>query len=200
MARTRNTARLMSLVAAVSLFFSAGSALAVTPVTDVTGLLAGILDVDKDPGQAERGFLEVINAERAAAGLGALTLDAQLSNVAREHSGRMAAEGTIFHNLDLGKIVTGAWKLLGENVGVGGSVAGLHRAFMASPKHAENVLGTYDRAGLGVVIQGSTIYVTEVFWLSKTSGATAGVQAPAKAPVVNAAAKPSGKGYWMVRS
>ena len=195
------TAPLMALVVALSLLFPAGSTLAVTPVVDVTGILSGILGVDKDPGQAERGFLEVINAERAAAGLGLLTLDSQLSIVAREHSGRMAAEGTIFHNLDLGKIVTGAWKLLGENVGVGGSVAGLHKAFMASPKHKENILGTYDRAGLGVVIEGSTIYVTEVFWLSKTAGASAGVQAPpAKPPVVNAAAKPSGKGYWMVRS
>ncbi|MGH2722133.1 MAG: CAP domain-containing protein, partial [Actinomycetota bacterium] len=204
MARRRKVlvaAPVTALVAALSLFFSAGSAPAVTPLVDVPGILAGILGVDKDPGQAERGFLELINAERAAAGLGVLTLDTQLSNVARDHSGRMAGEGTIFHNLDLGTIVTGAWKLLGENVGMGGTVAGLHKAFMASPKHKENVLGTYDRAGLGVVIEGSTIYVTEVFWLSKTAGAAAGIPAaPAKPAVVNAAPKPGGAGYWMVRS
>jgi ribosomal protein L24E len=202
MARTRKVL-VMAVCAAISLLVSTGSTLAATSgAGDVTGLLANILGVDTDPGQAERGFLEVINAERAAAGLGTLTLDTQLSAVARDHSDEMASAGTIFHNLDLGKVVTGAWKMLGENVGVGGSVATLHKAFMASPKHRENVLGTYDRAGLGVVLKGSTIYVTEVFWLSKTPGATAAVSAPASAKplVVNATARPNGKGYWMVRT
>lgn len=49
---------------------------------------------------------------------------------------------------------------------MGGTVDGLHIAFMNSPGHRANVLGDYDKAGIGVVMSGSTMFVTEIFWKS----------------------------------
>ncbi|MGH2703523.1 MAG: CAP domain-containing protein [Actinomycetota bacterium] len=43
----------------------------------------------------------------------------------------------------------GNWQALGENVGVGGDVEALHRAFMDSPGHRTNFLGDYERVGIG---------------------------------------------------
>jgi uncharacterized protein YkwD len=115
----------------------------------------------------EDRFVAAINAERTAAGLPGLAVDGQLINVARAQSGRMAAAGTIFHNQNLAHDVVGNWIMLGENVGMGGTVDALHQAFMNSPHHRENVLGDYDHVGIGIVMGGSdgaTIFVTELFW------------------------------------
>jgi hypothetical protein len=35
---------------------------------------------------------------------------------------------------------------------------------MDSPGHRANVLGDYDRVGIGIVFDGATIFVTEEFW------------------------------------
>jgi uncharacterized protein YkwD len=125
----------------------------------------------------EASFLSLINRDRAANGLSQLEWTPQLVDVARVQSARQAQAGTIFHNANLASEVTGNWVVLGENVGMGGSVGALHDAFMNSPHHRDNVLGDYDRVGIGIVMGGAdnaTIFVTEVFW--KTS--------PVKAPAV----------------
>lgn len=111
----------------------------------------------------EAQFVDLVNADRAAAGLKPLRVDVALADVARTHSGRMSQAGTIFHNQNLASEVTGPWLLLGENVGVGPNVPDLHRAFMASTYHRENVLGDFTAVGVGIVMNGETIYVTEVF-------------------------------------
>lgn len=131
-----------------------------------------------DTASDEDHFVQLINASRAAAGLAPLSVDGQLVSNARNHSAEMAAQGTIFHNAALASQITGNWVALGENVGVGPTVDDLHAAFMNSAGHRANILGDYDRVGVGEVLSGSTIYVTEVFW--KT--------APASAPVASAPA------------
>jgi uncharacterized protein YkwD len=161
---------------------------------DLTAILNNLLgSMDRDPVAAEQRFGQLINEERAAAGLRMLSFDSQLTNVARQQSAMMASQSTIFHNTQLGQIVTGPWQLLGENVGMGGTVESLHDAFMSSPHHRENVLGNYDRMGLGVTISGTTIYVTEDFWATKGLSSTG-------APVVDTAARPTGNGYWLARA
>ena len=197
MARTRRAVVAVALAAIVSLFGSAGTARAATSaglVGDLTGILNSLLgSADRDPVAAEQRFGQLINKERAAIGLRMLSFDSQLVGVARQHSVKMASQSTIFHNTQLGQIVTGAWKLLGENVGMGGTVESLHTAFMNSPHHKENVLGAYDRMGLGVTISGPTIYVTAVFWSSTgVSGTGPGM--------VDAASRPTGNGYWLARA
>lgn len=89
----------------------------------------------------ERAFVRKVNRERAKRGLAKLKLDTQLSKPSKLHTKEMIAEGTIHHTPDdvLAKRVT-KWEVLGENVGAGGSVKSLHRAFMRSPSHKANIL------------------------------------------------------------
>jgi hypothetical protein len=112
----------------------------------------------------EARFVELINDERAAVGLDPLELLGDLTFGARAQAEAQAdvAEGP-FHNPDLASITTG-WAVLGENVGVGYSVETLHRAFMESDAHRENVLAPiFDHIGAGVVERNGMLWVSIVF-------------------------------------
>lgn len=135
-----------------------------------------------DAGSDESTFVSLINASRASSGLGPLAMDPSLSNIARGHSSQMAAAGNIFHTADLAHATPGGWQTLGENVGMGPRVDTLHQAFMQSPGHRANVMGDYDRVGIGIVYGGDTIFVTEMFWKTRVlSAASTGTIAAAKA-------------------
>lgn len=123
-----------------------------------------------DVGYSEDNFAQLINADRAANGLPTLAVETFLVTPARAQSARMASAGEIFHNPNLAAEFASGWQSLGENVGVGGTIDDLHAAFMNSPSHRANVLGNYDKVGIGIVMDGSTIYVTELFW--KTASTT----------------------------
>jgi hypothetical protein len=155
----------------------------------VFGLLAE--NASADQFSDEDRFIQLINSDRAASGLPGLAMDGTLRDLARRHSGEMAAAGQIFHNSGLASQVPGGWSAIGENVGVGGSVDGLHSAFMNSPGHRANVLGGYDKAGIGIVMSGSTIYVTEVFWKSASSPAAVAPAPQPPAPVAKSVAAPA---------
>lgn len=135
----------------------------VIAVSLVALVLAGMLPAAADSVDDEQRYIELINAERRAAGSGPLTVMPELVDGARRHAERMAEAETIFHNQNLGDLVDG-WKLLGENVGRGGNIETLHQAFMDSPGHRENLLNpAYDRIGVGVVWSKGIPYVVEVF-------------------------------------
>ena len=108
-----------------------------------------------DPASAERTFLTMLNDTRAGSGLAPLMPDPAASSVARNWSTTMAAQNRLYHNPDLAAhvttFVTRDWLRAGENVGVGGDVEGLHRAFWNSLPHRANMLGDYNRVGVGVV-------------------------------------------------
>ena len=113
---------------------------------------------------SEKEFAEKMNVARSLAGKGKLHLDKQLSRVARRHAWEMDNRNTLFHtpSSTLAWRVTN-WRRLGENVGYGGDVLGLHRAFMNSPAHRDNVLGSYNHVGVGVHNDGDTMWVTIIF-------------------------------------
>jgi hypothetical protein len=159
--------RVVSRVRAQRLAF-VGVLLAVSLMAETASTIEATDFLQLNPAGEDR-FYQLINESRAAAGLPGLGVDGNLVVNARSHSGTMASQGTIFHNGALANQVPGGWSALGENVGIGGSVESLHAAFMNSPGHRANVLGDYDRMGVGIVMSGATIFVTEVFW--KTSGA-----------------------------
>ena len=70
----------------------------------------------------------------------------------------------------LGRRVT-RWRVLGENVGFGGDVRSLHKAFMESPAHRDNILfDRYRHVGVGVKRSGGLMWVTVVFEASKDPG------------------------------
>ncbi|MGH8874935.1 MAG: S-layer homology domain-containing protein [Acidimicrobiia bacterium] len=121
-----------------------------------------------DTASLEDGFLELINEERTAEGSQPLELHLDLIEGARAQAERMLEAGELFHNPDLGGVADDGWLLLGENVGVGYDVQGLHDAFMASAGHRDNVLRPgYNFAGVGVVVEndqyGEKIWVAIVF-------------------------------------
>ena len=110
----------------------------------------------------ERRFANMINETRSTATLGSLKLSDRLSEVARKHSSRMAAHGELYHS-NLERLLTTSIDAVGENVGRGGSLDDLLNAFMASPPHAENILGSYQKTGVGIVKSDGQIWITQVF-------------------------------------
>ena len=122
---------------------------------------------------SERAFAKKNNTARVNAGLGKLRLDPELSRVAVKHTKEMvqAADGSIgaddlFHSTtdQLKRRITGDWTLIGENVGVGGTVGSLHEAFMNSPLHKANMLnGAFKHVGVGVAKKGDKMWVTVIF-------------------------------------
>jgi hypothetical protein len=108
-------------------------------------------------------FVSSINAARRSAGRPALAFRSDLAYVAARHSQRMASKDSLYHNPNLGGEVHN-WQVVGENVGRGGDVASLHRAFMNSPAHRANILDRdYTEVGVGVVVKDGIMWVTEVF-------------------------------------
>jgi len=111
----------------------------------------------------EASFVTKINALRAGQGLPALQVDANLVTKARTWAAGMAAAGKIWHS-NLPDGITADWEKLGENVGMGGSVDGLHAAFVASPHHYENLVDPdFAYVGIGIAMNGDTMYVAEEF-------------------------------------
>ncbi|MGH2722617.1 MAG: CAP domain-containing protein [Actinomycetota bacterium] len=112
---------------------------------------------------AERQFFNFVNQERSRAGLSRLELDMRLVEKARLHSKRMSAANRPFHSVNLAALAPGKWRVIGENVGVSRSADALHARFMESASHKANILGHYDRLGVGVVVADGRLWVTEHF-------------------------------------
>ena len=141
----------------------------------------------------ERLMLDMVNAERAAQGMGALTLELNLNTAAEDHSEWILDEDIFSHYGEgdstwtdraraAGFDIVAPWGV-GENLAlepIRGStdltddVARLHAALMNSPGHKANLLdGDWTHVGIGIVTGhysgiGSSIVVTQVF--GRTAG------------------------------
>ena len=110
----------------------------------------------------------LINRDRARYGLRRLRVNARVQYYATDHARRMAAAGTIFHD------VTGlrteslrsatSW---GENVGLttaSDAARHAHSLFMNSTGHRENILRRrWTHMGIGVVKRNGTTYIVQRF-------------------------------------
>jgi uncharacterized protein YkwD len=119
------------------------------------------------PGAADR-LLELINADRAHAGLKPLASRADVTSVAVGFSRQMATEANVWHNqeyLSQGSLQRLDSASVGENVSRTASVERAHVAFMNSPHHRVNILSPKFRfVGVGVVRDAANnIYVTQDF-------------------------------------
>ena len=106
-----------------------------------------------------------MNAARASAGRSPFRLDPEISKVSKVHTREMVKASSLFHTSSsvLSKRVTN-WVLLGENVGMGGTVSSLHSAFMDSPVHKANILlSSFRHVGVGVMKDGGRMWVTVTF-------------------------------------
>lgn len=131
-------------------------------------------------GPEERELVELINAARQEAGVQPLTIDLQLSEIARAHSLDMVQNRFFSHisptTGDLGNRLRAnevPYRRAGENIAVDYSVGEAHQAFMTSPHHRENLLDpTFTHVGVGIVEMGGRLMVTEAF-MSLQPGAEA---------------------------
>jgi len=119
------------------------------------------LALETDP-QAEAQMVTLVNEERAAVGLAALTIDLRLVPVARAHSeemfrlryfGHQSPSGSSpFDRLDAAGI---KYSRAGENLAYAQSVAVAHRGLMQSEGHRANILRPeFTRIGIGVISAG----------------------------------------------
>lgn len=143
-----------------------------TVVALITAMLAAVMPLVAsaavDPVNAENQFVDLINDERTSRGLKPLAVQSDLVAGARYQADAIRDAGRLYHNPDLASVVDSGWMKLGENVGYGGTVAGLHAAFMNSPSHRANVLDpNYTHVGLGVVVEGDKIWMAQVFMQAK---------------------------------
>jgi hypothetical protein len=192
---------------------------------------ASAADRPPTPGQAESQFLVLLNQRRQSQGLAPLSLDAGLEADARAWSGVMAGQNQMVHapdarlSAEVARSVPG-WSRGGENIGKGWDVEGLDVAFWNSPGHRANVLGDYNRVGIGVVYTSQALWVTVRFakgpalpavganlpdgdlWLADAKGRvlTSGTaphlgdvrDVPLNQPVVAMVSTRSHQGYWLL--
>lgn len=109
-------------------------------------------------------FVSVTNSARSSHGLSGYAVAADLTAVARRWAAHMAAHHQLAHNPSFTRQVC-CWTQLGENVGVGGTVSAIQRAFMASAEHRANILSrSYTQLGIGTArASDGRLYVDELF-------------------------------------
>ena len=148
-------------------------------------VLAPTSPASADDPSDEAGFVAHINALRTGLGFAPLTVDPGLTSKARAWAQTMASQNTIWHSKLSDGITIPHWRKLGENVGMGSTVDGLHAAFVKSPLHYANLVDpAFTSIGLGVVRgAGGRLFVSEEFMQV----------APPAAPASPAATRPAAK-------
>jgi uncharacterized protein YkwD len=104
------------------------------------------------------GMYQLLNQDRAANGLPALTWSPKLQNLAGAWAHQMADVNTLYHQ-DLGGVISSSdfanYYTLGENILVGPGTltpAQMETAWMNSAGHRANILsGNYNIVGIGLV-------------------------------------------------
>jgi uncharacterized protein YkwD len=122
--------------------------------------------------ELESRMLEMVNAERRAAGLKPVKADPELTQVARAHSRDMFARGYFSHvspeGKDLGDRLQRAkvgYLRAGENLALAPTLFGAHNGLMHSPGHRANILRPqFGRVGIGILDGGRHgLMVTQAF-------------------------------------
>lgn len=136
-------------------------------------VVAGALALTARPAAAgpvddEARLFSLTNQSRAAAGLAPLAYDPAAVSVARGWAAELARSGQLRHNPNLvaqvDAHVTNRWTRVGENVGYSATVDQVHGAYMASPGHRANILGDFNRVGVGAAYDATgRLWTTVVF-------------------------------------
>ena len=107
----------------------------------------------------EARMLQMVNAERAAAGLKPLAPDPELTAVARNHSADMFGRGYFAHDTPEGRDPFDRmreagvrFQTAGENLALAPTVQVAHTGLMNSPGHRANILHRdFGRVGIGIM-------------------------------------------------
>ncbi|MGH3665394.1 MAG: CAP domain-containing protein [Egibacteraceae bacterium] len=109
--------------------------------------------------RAEALLVRKLNTARVNHDRRRVRVKAQIRHdVARPWSKRQARTGVLAHNPRYASQITGNWRRAGENVAyirwpkasLRKKVNRVHRMLMQSPGHRANILGRYNRVGVGV--------------------------------------------------
>lgn len=139
---------------ALTLILALVASLLTLTVTSVAGAQATLEE-------AEQMFIDGINEERAAIGAQPLVMYVDMRTAAREWTEDMVSRETLEHASNIVGGIPDGWIAAGENVGRGGTVPGLMRAFMRSDGHRENLLNPdYTHIGVGVAITPRNVMYT----------------------------------------
>lgn len=114
----------------------------------------------------EARMLDLLNAERAAAGLPLLALESWAQSAARGQSERMAAAMDLWHNMVYMKTGRGAMgaTLLGENVAMATTVEAAMNLLMNSDGHRRNILDSrFTHVGIGIARADGFVFATQDF-------------------------------------
>ncbi len=112
----------------------------------------------------QKRILADVNAARKANGKKALTLNSAMSTVAVNWSGKQAAANRMSHNPKYSSQIPSGWTRAGENVAFGYSPQKVNAAWMKSSGHRANILGSYNRIGIGVACSSKGLpFYTQVF-------------------------------------
>lgn len=108
----------------------------------------------------------MVNQSRAQSGIHALEFNHMLHTKAQGWAQQLSNQGYLSHSR-LADNNWGAWRKLGENVGFGYSLEGVHQAFMNSSGHRANILDrSFNKGGTGVVRDGGgRFWVVQEFML-----------------------------------
>jgi len=112
--------------------------------------------------ELEQQMLDLINQERTSRGLKPLTLDPELTPVARAHSADMFARGYFSHYTPEGedpfarmKDADVRFRTAGENLALAPTLQLAHTGLMNSPGHRANILNpNFGRVGIGIMSGG----------------------------------------------
>lgn len=174
--RTQLVAMAMA-VAAVSLVVPTAANGAVAPALDVPASAGQLstavrLNPPKPQRTATQVVFDLVNAERARAGLAPFIADARLDLAAQRHSEDQAAHGTMSHTgsdgSDMGQRIERAgfpWRRAAENVAYGyRTPADVVAGWMNSAGHRTNILSANTHLGVGLAYSADgTPYWTQDF-------------------------------------
>ena len=134
----------------------------------------------REAARAETAFVADINRLRAERGLPMLRVRPNLTNKARRWASTMATARRIWHSR-ISAGITGDWRKLGENVGMGVRQEHLHAAFVASTPHLENLVDpTFQYIGVGVITVDRIMFVSQVFMQPSCTASRRRVRAPCR--------------------
>ena len=120
----------------------------------------------------EQKLWNLLNNDRAANGLAALPLDAELSRIARIKSEDMRDKGYFAHEsptygnaASMLRHFGYAFNGVGENIAHHANVTKAEAAFLSSTGHRANIMGSqWTRVGIGVCLDANGfVYVTQLF-------------------------------------
>ncbi len=113
--------------------------------------------------------LQLVNEERAKAGIAPLRMQYTAHRYARSHAKAMADNGSLWH--DMGRYehsLPDNYRRYGENVAYHGSVEDAHRLLMQSPPHRANILNpNFTFGGMGIRHANGYVFVSQNFWADR---------------------------------